>query len=689
MTVKIIGKTAGTAYAAEELARFLGEFTNAEIAADREEADRRVILSEDPSLPAHWYQISGDGETLSIRGGNASSVLCGVCDALAEAGILFEPTGYAAPRGFDPDLFFTVRKDVRPKFRLRGIRQHINFPMDISSYPLREAQEYIRSLARMRFNAITFHSYPGQWHVERPDDPDDLAGHFFYGQVHPVPEKDPLTASRIRNRKIFCIPEAEEIFGDGRKRADYARYWLNEVMKTAKEAGMTLTMSVEIHSDDAQVNARMLRALLETYPLIDTLELITEECGGFRDEPGVNRENAAEFLTGLFGKGILAEDGTVPGLPDFMPGQLASSAVCLKRILSTLENRAAWLEGLDKLPALRAGLYLTDADTLRVLRPILRANLPAGMTMSLLPAHGALAAADTVERTGTVESDWQNTMFYSWAEFDGNMYIQQLSAEGIEKLSGMPEAESAYGFCINHWRTAENSLAIAYAACAAVSPLPADDFYRLYAEKKGISDTAGFAEACRKLARLDTYNRDELFNIGFCFVGCWLSWHRSGDRTTPRGYPLEAQKTSIEAYEGLIRDFRALLPSAVTKEAVAFLRLMINRCGTSVLHVRSMLTLEELNGICDFGNPAPLAEKEREKAGEIIKRARKDAEEYLRLYGEILPDRGGEGQLVSYYETALVYIDAVAAGLLGSSAGTSRTGEESYDAPPMPDPEAK
>jgi len=34
----------------------------------------------------------------------------------------------------------------------------------ISSYPVEEACEYIRNLARMRMNYITFHSYPGQWY---------------------------------------------------------------------------------------------------------------------------------------------------------------------------------------------------------------------------------------------------------------------------------------------------------------------------------------------------------------------------------------------------------------------------------------------------------------------------------------------------------------------------------------------
>ncbi|MBE6725817.1 MAG: hypothetical protein E7576_11610 [Ruminococcaceae bacterium] len=692
MTICIIEKSAGLSYAAGELCRFLAEFTNAELARESgpgsaANADRRVTVEIDGSLPAHCWSIRGDGETLEIRGGSPSAAYCGVCDALADAGILFTADGYSAPLGFDPDRLFGIRKDVCPKFRLRGIRQHINFPMDISSYSLKEAKAYIRSIARMRYNAITFHSYPGQWHETRPDDPNDHAGHFFYGQVHPIPAADPLTASRIENRRIYCIPEAEEIFGDERKRADFARIWLNEVMKTAKEAGMTVTLSVEILSDNIAVEGRMLRVLCETYPLIDTLELISEECGGFRDQPGVTRENVTEFLTGLFGEGILGADGRVPGMPEHLPGQLGSSAVCLSRMLRVLEDRAAWLDGLSKKPKIRAGLYLTDRDTLRVLRPILRDNLPEGMTMSLLPAHGALAAADNIESTGTLPGDWQNTMFYSWAEFDGNMFIQQMSTEGIEKLVSLPPTDSSYGFAINHWRTAENTLAISYAAEAGISATDADAFYHSYAKRRGISDGDGFAALCHRLARADTYNRDNLFNIGFCAVGCWLNWHRQGDYMKPRGFALKDYRHAIAEFEAAIGEARALLPSSGTREGTGWLRLMINRCGASILHVRSMMTLEELNDVFDFDHPEPVEDEERAaKIKDILRRSRNDAEAYLHLYGEILPDRGGEGQLVSYYETTLVYIDAVTAPFTKSGAAMTK---ETYDAPPMPDPEAR
>ena len=683
MRISIIQSAPGTAYAAAELVRFLKEYTTAEIVFGSEASDKNIVLEIDSRMPAHHYAAHGDGTALMIRGGSASSVLCGVCDALSEAGILFEASCYSAPRGFDTDTFFRVNKDVLPRFRLRGIRQHINFPMDISSYTLKDAKEYIRSLARMRFNAITFHSYPGQWHAARPD---DHAGHFFYGQVHPVPEGDPQIASLIGNRKIFCIPEAEAIFEDEEKRAEYAVYWLNELMKTAKEAGMTVTLSVEIRSDDDTAESRMLSVLLENYPLIDTLEIITEENGADRDLEGITRENATEFFVGLFGESILDKDGSVPGLEECYPARCAANAVCLKRTLRALETREEWLRGLDRRPAIRAGIYCTDRYVLRVLRPILRRFLPEGMTMSLLPAHGALAVADNIAETGTAPEDWQNTMFYSWAEFDGNMYLQQMSTDGIEKLSALPPTDSSYGVCINHWRTAENRLTITYASEALISAMSAETFYRRYAEKLGVSDTEAFAAFCRELAELDTRNRDHLFNIGFCAVGCWLSWHRNGEYMTPRGYEEADYRHAVEKSTELVRQADALLPSAETKEAIAFLRLLANRCETSVLHVRSMQTLEELNGIFDFDRPAPLSEDQSKKISAVLKRSRDDAVAYLHLYGEILPDRGGEGQLVSYYETTLVYIDAIIASFAGAGCAVQT---EHYDDPPMPDADAK
>ncbi|MBO4939539.1 MAG: hypothetical protein J6D30_00735 [Clostridia bacterium] len=672
--------------AAEELYLFLTTYTKENVLKNGENTDRSICLRVDKGIPEQDYSIFGDGKTLTVLGGRKSSVLCGVYDALADAGILFEATGHSVPQSFCLDTFFHVHKEVKPKFRLRGIRQHINFPMDVSSYHLEDAKAYIRSLARMRYNAITFHSYPGQWHEVDTKGRKDYAGHFFYGKVYPVPQADRVTASRVRNKKIHCIPEVEAVFENEAERGEYAKYWLNALMQTAKDLDMTLTLSVEVTFDEEDAIIDMLRSVCQTYPLIDTLELISEECGGFREMPELNRENIKAFMVQLFDKDVLDAQGNLPGLPDFMPHQLGAAAISVKRVLTALGLKDIWLNGVENRPALRAGIYTTCGDTLRILRPILRNRLPKDMTLSLLPAHGALAVADQIEKTGTISSDWQNTMFYSWAEFDGNMFLQQMSTDGIEKLVQLPDSDSSYGFCINHWRTSENNLTISYAAEAAITAMPAMDFYQEYAKKIGITNTVLFAKTCKKLAALDTYNRDELFNIGFCAIMCWLNWCRKGDAIMPRGYSAEKQTCSIAKYEEILADFKNLLSFAEKKEGIAFLRLMINRCQTSVLHIRALMALDEIKEIYDYDCPQPLTSEQRQSIVKMICRSRNYAEEYLHLYGELLPDRGCEGQLVSYYHTTIAFIDAVAATFIEDKKVLT---EEDYDAPPMPDAKAK
>ncbi len=675
-------------YAAQEIRHFLNEYTTVSFTENKNESGALIELCIDTSMKPHCYSVKGDGTVLKISGGNASSVLCGVYEALEGAGLLFDADGALFPihsgnKKFETETFLRVNKKISPKCRLRGVRQHINFPMDISSYSLKEAKEYIRSIARMRFNAITFHSYGGQWHSTVPGDPAKQAGHFFYGQYHQVPE-DPVTAARIHNRKTYCIPEAEAIYGDDSARAEYARYWLNEVMKTAKEAYMTITLSVELPFDDEERLTAMLYEVCLDYPLIDTLELISFESGGGARIADLTRENVVEIMAGMFGSEILNEDGSLPGLGSELPKQLGGAAVSLKRMLTAISVKEKWLDGLKKVPALRTGLYITCQDTLKILWPIMRRLVPADISRSLLPAHGSLAVANMIEAIGTSESDWQNTMYYSWAEFDGNMYIQQLSTNGIEKLLSLTDAESIFGFCINHWRTAENRITIAYAAEAAVRPVTAAGFYHSYAVRLGITQTDRFAAVCDRLAALDAYCRDNLFNIGFCYVNCWF---HKGDIVRPRGYSKGAQEYAISEYEGIAGTIEhEILPFAVTKEAIALLRLFINRCKTSALHIRSMLVLHDIYNYYDYDHPSALTDDQEKAIRGIISRSQRYAWDYIHLYGELLPDRGCEGLIVSYCVTVPVFIDAVAGNFI-SSIQVEQT--EHFDAPPAPDAESR
>lgn len=681
------------AYAVKELRCLLGTYTAVSF-TETDQADAEIHLLVDETLQPHCYTVDGNGTVLKIFGGNVSSVLCGIYEALTDTGILFEANGHSLPGRFELERFLALQKKVHPKCRFRGIRQHINFTMDISSYALKDAKEYIRALARMRYNAITFHSYGGQWHVVKPGTAGEYAGHFFYGQVHPVPSCDPITAGRIHNRKIYCIPEVEAIHEDEAARSEYAQYWLREVMSTAKEACMEITLSVELACDDEEGICAMLHDVCRTYPQIDNIELISFENFGEGGEEvckGLTRENMKELAASILGSEVLNASSSLEGISEayteMQCATIKGGMVYLKRVLTALDAKEKWMDGLANRPKIRAGLYMTNKDVLKVLWPLVKKVLPDNVVRCLLPAHGSLSAANAIEYCGAdKEGGWQNTMFYSWAEFDGNMFIQQQSSDGIEKLLSMPKEESIYGFCINHWRTAENSLTISYAAEAAIRPINAMDFYRSFANKKGIKDTEGLAAVLDRMAKLDVYCRDELFNIGFCVIGCWLAWHRKNGKMQPRGYAKAPQEYAISEYEKIQKAFEQLLPTASTKEAIAYVRLMINRCFTSTLFIRSMLALEELNEIYDYETAPVPTQEQCTKAMEIITKARRYAQEYILVYGEIMPDRGAEGLIASFCETTLVYLDEVAAAFDGSE---GRGEMEFFDMPPMPSEEGR
>lgn len=300
MTVQICRAATGptACYAQRELKRYLRKYSGA---AFGEGAELTFRLEVDESLPAHCYGWRWEESALTLRGGSESALLCCVYQLLSQLGVCFSTEGDFLKKPFALGSL-PESQDFSPYCRYRGVRQHINFPMDISAYPLGKAKEYIRRLARMGMNAITFHSYNGQWHPYHKGEERVPAGHFFYGQRHAVPADPELTAA-VDNRRTFCIPEVEAILEEPDKRERFAVYWLGQVMDTAKEAGMRLTLSVECQeSTPLEEEKAMVREVLALYPQIDVLELITPEVGGDNSQP-LSSPEAAALCRELFGGG--------------------------------------------------------------------------------------------------------------------------------------------------------------------------------------------------------------------------------------------------------------------------------------------------------------------------------------------------------------------------------------------------
>lgn len=641
------------AFASRELKWLLETATSSEIVcgpAAGGAADLVLRLAPVPELPPAAFEIQPcpatdhRGRVVELRGQNASATLAAAYTFLERAGICFDVTGPVFPAALDLERAAQPLRMV-PAVVERGIRQHINFTMDISSYPLAEAKEYIRNLARLRFNHISFHSYPGQWYEYRHAKGETLAGHFFYDVRHDVPAH-PVVRDALRNRRVFCIPEIEPLFDRHPERSRAAIEWLGAVMAEAHAVGMTVQFSMEVREEDPADGVNACESVLRDYPEIDILELITPE----------NEHKPVEFLT---------------------------------RYLAVLKRLRQGPRGAN-LPRLAVGIYETHPDNLRPGLEFLRQHCPADITWTFLPAHGATAAAWSMSELKLTAADWRRTRLYSWVEFDGLMYNQQNSLRGSKEAVDLGRAGlnggQMPGLDFNHWRTAENRTAIRYAAQVCLDPaLTPAGFCHDYGRALGIGRLPEFVKAMLDLDETDIYCRDQLFNIGFCFLACWtnpkgLGWTRFCSNWT-REKLAEAGRR-MEASRRLLLD---CLADTVQVEGRRLLRFLDNRIRCTQLHLQAVDALLVFREICDDQHPEALDAAGRELVRVQCDKALAFTEAYMRLHAEMLPDRGTEGTLVSYYQTIPAYIRHIRAYFLGETAAVAGAASAPLDAPPPPE----
>lgn len=102
-------------------------------------------LSVDSTLPQLAFSVQRKGQTLSLSGNTPSETLSAAYTALEQMGYRFEVTGPIAPSVLNVSAIPESLQVVTPAIARRGIRQHINFNMDVSGYPIAEAKEYIEA----------------------------------------------------------------------------------------------------------------------------------------------------------------------------------------------------------------------------------------------------------------------------------------------------------------------------------------------------------------------------------------------------------------------------------------------------------------------------------------------------------------------------------------------------------------
>ncbi len=185
IAVKLTGiaETPPISFAKQELTTL---FNKALAESGIQEKHYSFVLRKDNLLKngAFTVEVSHkrDHSYIQLSGEDEAGISHAVYTFLEDIGYRFEISGIVKPEKFSLENLEEKHQKITPAIRWRGIRQHVNFPMDISSYPVEEAKEYIRNLVRLRFNKLAMHSYPNFWHEVKKNDTTDYAGNFFYAK---------------------------------------------------------------------------------------------------------------------------------------------------------------------------------------------------------------------------------------------------------------------------------------------------------------------------------------------------------------------------------------------------------------------------------------------------------------------------------------------------------------------------
>lgn len=606
----------------------------------------RVEYKYDPSMEEQGqfaYKFHRN-HTLTLTSSDATGLMHALytfCEAL---GTTFDITGTTLPRQVDWGKVEGTDSILTPRVRWRGIRQHLNFSMDISTYPMPQVREYLQNMVRMRFNKICFHSYPYQWYAEDVTGEMHYAGGFFYGFPHRCDKWDFLhDLCKDTNDSLFCIPEAEPVYGDQVKRSEVAVEWMRQLTATAHELGLRVQFSCEPRHFSVEQIGRLAHTLADHYTF-DDLEFITEEMGGWNDDM------------------------------DYATQQIDSAAAAIH----ALEREPSFRQRVKEL---KLGIYCVLPHRIGELFQHARQVLPEHY-ITVLSQYASKGVAAAYPKFITNAEDLKWTELYSWVEFDGQLYLQQNHVEGIEDLLAQMDAtapgQQHQSLLFNHWRTAENRTSFRYASEATLQGNSGrDDFYREYALRLGISDVEAFLDMQHDMEELHNYDVESLGNIGFAAVGFWT---REGQHT---GYPADKVRESSERFLQVGEKLTDLYRSSDTGAAREYIGLLGNRVLCSKLYLDCILQGMALRDI-PRGEDGTIAPSDQRRVNEVCSKCIAGYERMLRIYARQLPDRGSLGQIVSIWNGPLYGMMHLNHTLGGVPLDTSGRTEISLDSPPLP-----
>lgn len=628
---------------------------------------------------AYGIERTKKGIDVSLIGEGPTEILHATHSFLEHIGYRFELSGTIDPEKTILDTLKPGYYTIHPYTRWRGIRQHVNFPMDISSYPIEEAKEYLNRLVRMRFNEIAVHSYPNLWHEVYTGDSTEKAGNFFYNRPHEIPDF-PLIRSNIRfNKKFFSIPPIEPYYPDHATRSKMSVAWMHELLIHAKNIGLKVHFSIEPRTrGDISYIIDNCRSAIKNYPMIDELEINTEELGGWGNT--CSDSTVKNILVKRFGGDVLKDT--------FVTNRIQKSQTDLDNLMNQIGRNIAAVKILTNDPdfaskniKLKLGIYCTIVPHADLAYHLVRKYAPE-TEVTIMPGHGSVRTANHFSKINTSQDDLKKTTVFSWIEFDGLMFTQQNPIAGIESLfrhlDTIKGKNQANSILFNHWRTAENAIAARFASLSSLhGPIARQEFYRQYAHQYQFAGPELFSALMEELESIDQISTNELPNYGFCWLGAWLN---GGPYLWINRNTLARVKNMHVSVLGKVN---LIIKETTSPKALEKLGFLLNRIEASIAYINafeSACTLQELKK----DNKGDYTNEDKKKAAQLFDASFAYYERYMQIHVKKMPDRGCEGTLINLWHGPIYGLKVLREKILGISISSPIGSGVSGEGPPLP-----
>ncbi len=312
-------------YAARELRDYLEQLTDQAVTAG-DGAGTRLVLGTplsnprladfapalpDTLAPQEIIVRSGVVEgapAVAVVGGSPKAVLWAAYALLERLGVVFEFSGEIIPARQASVALDGIDIRRSPSIEERGLRLHLNFPMDQSAYSLPDFLQWVDRMARMKYNYVMLHMYSAHpWFYFKYKDAETRTGTFFvgshmFGGRYDLPP-DMVARDKIANTSQFFPPEFEGM-SQGVDLYRRTEERMRAVIDHCHARGIKVAMSFEPLSPPGDIRAHLgewdeeaggrdalmrdltvqrLLACMDAYPNADEFQLISVE--GSNDAP--------------------------------------------------------------------------------------------------------------------------------------------------------------------------------------------------------------------------------------------------------------------------------------------------------------------------------------------------------------------------------------------------------------------